>query len=233
MQSDIPQRIDQGLRELAQEKPHPGQMNRMLVGARRRMDGRSSVTRIMTRTAMAAGAAALLVVGLLLIPISYEVCLGTVVSAQWPGADSSPSAVTAALAGTADLANYSVNWNGADLSAQLLFRDVGVAEAKRRTLACLDPLLGSTQEVELGCREIKKRVGGNALAAMTGGVIRVHAAGLSDPEIEAAIAAELSAWGAGGSDVQVVTGPDGERSIDITVEDPPEGEETITLEVTQ
>jgi len=196
------------------------------------MERRHIVNHRIARVVSTGGVAALILAALLFVPVSYEVEVGSVVTASWKSTATDPNRIAERLEGLDGLFSQNVRLNGEHVSAQLLFRGMGADEAERRVRELLagklDPASGPA---ELSSRRIMKKVGGNALAAITGGTIRVNAAGLSDREIEEAIVAEFATHGVRHSEAQVVTDTDGERRIDIMIETDGDGEAEMSYEV--
>ncbi|MFQ5599864.1 MAG: hypothetical protein ACE5G2_04835 [Candidatus Krumholzibacteriia bacterium] len=187
------------------------------------------MNRRIATTTMALGVPALILIGLVLVPISYEVRVGSLVRAEWPAASGDLLAIANDISRLENLANRNIVVQDGTVVLEAAFRKVGERDAEGRLREALGRHLDSGSAVRIETEEIVRKVGGNALAAMTGGTITVNAEGLSDAEVEAAIAAELANWGARASEVRVQTSADGQRTIDITIDEAPA--ESVTVEV--
>jgi DNA-binding Xre family transcriptional regulator len=86
MSREMPEGLKRGLRELAEEPLSPGHKRRTIENARARLEKREEMFRWTRRFGFAGAAFALLAAGMIFIPVSYNVCVGSVVEAEWTAA---------------------------------------------------------------------------------------------------------------------------------------------------
>ncbi|MBD3167318.1 hypothetical protein GF324_12015 [bacterium] len=153
---------------------------------------------------ISAGALAVIIAGMLLVPASYEVTVGSTVSVDL-GLDRLNKVDWQAFRDHPDFANLSVAGNGEQAAVHLVFRDLSKTEAGAVVEGILAEQSLAPGTYSLMTESITKTVGGNALAALSGGTIRIMAHGLTDDEVETAIVEHLQARGIGVNAVDVRT----------------------------
>jgi hypothetical protein len=171
---------------------------------------------------------AILFLAMLLVPASYDVTVGSTISLELAVDDFKQvpwQDVHEALPG---LMNLSTSMQADAATVHMLFRDTDRTEAKQAVEGALAESGLMADMYRLRAESIKKTVGGNALAAVTGGVIRIGVQGLSDAEVEAAITEHLAERGFGVRSVDVETTQQGDEfhkdiSIEFDAENLPEG----------
>jgi len=238
--------IERGLRRLAEETPPPGHMTRTLAAARAGSERRRKrMNRLFGRTAMAGFAAAALLFGLVFIPVSYDLRVGTVVEAEViPEAGAGPEdldRVLFRLQERISLADGLIHSRVERIGDRLSLRLVAARErAKAREfteqLIAQEKMLRQTK---LELEELKIHLGGNVLAWASGGRIRINVRGATAEELEEAIREELAKQGLEGAEVSVEMSEkgDGVRTVEITTEISPgemegdSGEVTIDLQL--
>jgi hypothetical protein len=210
-------------------------MAAMLAGSQQRLQRRDQMRQKIRRVSFGTVAAAALLLILLVVPFSYTINLGSVVTIENIPLNENYSAFARELSAIPGLINHAVRRQGDTVSLQLGFnREASEsAESKIRQLLADHELNHSA--LALSSRNIVKTVGGNALAAITGGNIRINAAGMDDDELEAALMSELAAAGLSGSEVNIATDADGNKHIEFSFERPadlPDDQTEYRIEIT-
>lgn len=251
MEPEWPERIARGLRGLAEETPPHGHMERALAGARRKLQRGDGMRHGMQRVSVAGVGAFAVVVALLFVPVSYEMGIGSVVRAAWeaPADEAQASAASAAIAAEVQALDHLVDFNlkrmGDRMYLTAAFSDVDQETAGnqvrgtiQRHVSCAlaAPLQAGPDgvavrdeqaEISVASMAIVKLIRANALAAATGGLVRIHVQGSSPEEIGQALMAELEAQGFVGSSVDVRTESVGDSThvmhVEVHVGTPPPG----------
>lgn len=220
MNKSLPEQVERGLADLRREQPEPFHFEQTLANARSRIKRRNPVMSAFKHTAIGFGAVAVFIFAMILIPASYTVEVGSIVTISVP---------TAANLDKAELIQYmnalentsQVNFNESPEELQLMmaFKETKSKAAEQAVRKTFAPLMKTTPDMTINSQGVYKKVGGNALAAITGGIVHVNASGLSDAEIEAAIVAECQKQfpGTFQVDVQSVTA-NGETEKTINIE---------------
>jgi len=261
MAREMPEGLKRGLRELAEEPLSPGHKTRMLQNARARLETRNHMFRWTRRFGLAGAAFALLAAGMIFIPISYNVCVGSVVEAEWTAAqiekalaaadekeklpnleiglallEQNLEKLSSRLGTLHGMVHTSLSAEDGSCKLWLYFAGKRADEAERMAALTLDLLPQALNSPGLASKEIRMQIGGNALAWATGGRIVIHTEGLSPEEIEVAIEEEFLRRGASSADATVTIEGDSLSVIQIEIGDAPadmfEGD-SLTIEITQ
>ncbi|MBC8466141.1 hypothetical protein H8D57_03855 [bacterium] len=217
-----------GLKALAKEEVKPFHYESMMARVREDLTGENPIMKAAKRTAIASGVIVAIIISMVLIPASYSVNVGSIITAEFPvGKTISPMDVVEATNEIEGIFNTSMSIKNDQgvLTLALKERDADKVEKEVRT--ALAGLMDELSQIRVSSEKIKKLMGGNALAAVTGGQICIGIKDLSEVEIEAQIISSLSARGVQVRDVNVETREvgDGQREVKIRVEaDRPEGE---------
>ncbi len=226
MNSQSHEPFDNGLNELKHEEPPAFHFERTMAHVRQQAKRRSSMSSKMIRSALAAGAFAIVVIGMLVIPVSYDLEIGSMVTVEFPVTELMTIDFANLMDSMENLVNQNLNTSGSEATLALAFRDVSADDAE----ALVREFLGSSaNEFELTAEPIIERVGGNALAAITGGNIIVGESGMSDEEVEALIASHFFSMGAVVRRVDVNTDNSGQTTIDLEFESLPEDSMTFHI----
>jgi len=218
------------LGELAQEKPDAQHMAAMLAGAVQRRRKSDQRRRQATRLTFATVTTTMVVIMLLVVPVSYVVNVGNRVEVTWPVAMVGSEAVAATLADMADLAGQKIRYQNGVASATLVFVGSRADEAESAVRTALAPFLSEQGLLSIASTTIQRKIGGNALAALSHGYVRVFARGMSDDEVEAALIEELGLIGIRGIEAEITNLPDGSKNIEVQMQESPH--DSITFEVT-
>lgn len=179
---------------------------------------------------LAIAAAAAVAVALLVIPISYQTTTAHDLSLTLVG----NSIDTEAVKGIAGELKEALDAEGVQLlvagddgamtytlAAKVAADQGGRARAVARAFE--RELAARGYDVRASVTPVRETVSGNVYAMMMDNVIRIEAAGKSDPEIEAEIVAALNAAGVPNAQVDVTTSADGtQREIRVVAEGGPE-----------
>jgi hypothetical protein len=208
--------VDPGTQHMA------GMMNRVHTANRRR--------RRTMQSSLVGGVAVIAAFLLLAIPMSYEVEVGNRLLVSWPESQVDTKAVDAALAELDGMAGRKIGFRKGEAHATLVMLDLPAAEARNSVRELLAGFLPADFEPVIESSPITRRVGGNALAALTSGSFKIMAQGMSDDEIEIAIIEELGIMGIRMAETEVSSLPDGSKTISIQMQESPY--DSITFEVT-
>ena len=227
------ERIDGGLRELSREVLPPGHMHAMLERARVRVRRREKMNRVIRKTTMAAGLCAAIVVGLVFVPVSYDLRVGSLVRAEIPATDANFQALANGLPHMEGLVTSNSERDEENIVLRLGFWGKSPEEARAIANAALADFPGGEDAYRISAKAIVKTIGGNVLAWASGGRIVVNGEGMSEEDLEAAIVQALIDNGASMADVNVEVTDDGVSRIDIMVGEM-EGDvpgDSITIEI--
>ena len=218
---------DVDLKQLAEEEIEPFHYARTMARTREIMQRRKPMIIAVKRTAIASGIVVALFIALLLIPASYSVDVGSVVKAQFNITDEAAiKPVMDAVASLDGVCNRSMSVKNDLAEFTLVFKDIKAYQAEREVKDRLSKVLDDNANLQITAEPITKLLGGNALAAVTGGKIRIAVENLPDDQIEAIIASELAAKGlmVRTIDVQTDRSHDGQIQREIRIEaELPEG----------
>jgi len=237
MRSKSSHQMDSGLQDLASELPPPAHQAKMLAGAKQKIERKQKMKQRINRISWGTGIAAVVMIIMLVVPITYEVTVGSMVSLAGLPVDESFDTICAELASLTNLQEHHVTITKDTADFQLAFRKLSGPKAASQVKEILARHTANPAQLELLTENIVKEVGGNALAFATGGVISVNITGLDDDEVAAAIVARLEEAGYENSSAEVTT-EDGVSTVDISISldedsvDEGSSTETITIELT-
>jgi hypothetical protein len=192
-------------------------MHAMLERARIRLRRKEKMNRVIRRTAVAAGMSAVILVGLVFVPVSYDLRVGTLVRAEIPATDANFHVLANGLPHMDGLVTSSSEKVEENIVLRLGFWGKSPEEARAIADAALADFPGGSGAYRVSAHEIVKTIGGNVLAWASGGRIVVNGEGMSEEKLEAAIVQALIDNGASMADVKVEMADDGVSRIDITV----------------
>jgi hypothetical protein len=210
-------RIDDGLRELSREVLPPGHMHAMLERARVRVRRKEKMNTAIRRMAVAAGLCAAILVGLVFVPVSYDLRVGTLVRAEMPATDANLAILADGLPHMEGLVTSSAEHVEDGVVLRLGFWGKSTDEARAIANAALADFPRGPGGVRVSTVDIIETIGGNVLAWASGGRIVVNGEGMTEEELEQAIVQALIDNGASRADVNVELVGDGISRIDITV----------------
>ncbi|MCF7809483.1 hypothetical protein K9N50_00695 [bacterium] len=216
--------IEQGLKELSKEEVEPFHFERMMARTRTEIQRRNPIMVTLKRTAITSGVVVALFIAMLLIPASYSVNVGSIVKAEFDMNEASLLSVMDSMDKIEGVTNQNLSVDNGKAVLNLAFRDRSASKAEGEVKSALIAAISDDSHLSVSSEDIKKQMGGNALAAVTGGAIRIGVEDMSDSEIEALIVNAVNASGAQVRNVDVSTTelPDGEirRMIRIEAECP-------------
>ncbi len=218
MKQKLPRQAEQGLRDLASEEPEPFHYERTMarVHSAGSATRRTRIMKTLTSTAIGVGAVAVIFLALVFIPATYDVKLGSIVTVTLPSAEIPNEQVFGLVSAMQGVTSSTINNNNGVLTLDFAFNGVKKQEAEMRVREALSERF-NPDELTFTSDDVTVQAGGNALAALTGGRITIYADGMTDEEIEAAIAEQLQAHlGSGGTYfVDVDSNEDGEMTIQV------------------
>ena len=236
MRSNSSKRIEDGLRDLSREGLPPGHMHSLLDRVRVQAERRDKMDRAIRRTAIVGAFCVLLIAGLLFIPVSYTVRVGSIAKAEIPATKANLEYLTGMLPKTDGVVRSQISVADGKILLSLGFWRHAGPEAEVAMADMLGSLPDSRDEVEITSEEIVEEFGGNVLAWASGGKILVNAEGMGEEELEQAIVSALLEAGAQEAHADVEFDEEaGMTRIDIGVTGMPDsgsGEE-ITIEITK
>lgn len=236
MPSNSSKRIEDGLRDLSREGLSPGHMDSMLGRVRVQAKRRDKMDRAMRRTAIMGAFCALLIAGLLFVPVSYTVRVGSIAKAEVPATGANLEYLTGVLPGTDGVVRSGLSVADGKILVSLGFWRHTGPEAEVAMADMLVSLPDGRDDVEITSEEVVEEFGGNVLAWASGGKILVNAEGMGEEELEEAIVSALLEAGAQDAHADVEFDEEaGMTRIDIGVVGMPDsgsGEE-ITIEITK
>ncbi len=217
MEPNSSHRMDKGLRDLATESPSSTHQAEMLTGARQKMRRIQQMKKRVTRVSWGAGGTVFLMIALLMIPITYEVTVGCVVSLNGVSLNESYAQVYENLTSLEQLRNHDVTIINSLANFQLVFKKMSRRKATELITEILTESHVSLTGLEISSENLVVEVGGNALAYATNGVISINISDLDDTEIETAIVSQLTAAGYTNSSAHITT-EDGVTNITIGID---------------
>lgn len=167
-----------------------------------------------TRTAIGVGVVGVLFIAMLLIPATYTKTVGSQVTIELPGTGHSMNEISSlfdAMESVEGLANINARQMNDKTVLDLTFDGVKPNTAQKKIETLMAANWNSARTPTISTEPVKVEIGGNALAAITGGRIVIHTAGMTDAEIEAAMRDALMGQGMDEVDVSVQTSPDGQQ----------------------
>jgi len=218
--------VERGLKELSNEEVEPFHFEAMMARTRAEIKRRNPIMFAVKRTAVVSGIVAVIFIAMLLIPASYSVNVGSLVSAEFNLDETNLPLIMSAVDGIDKISNQNLSVNNGKAELNIAFRDVSAGDAEAEVAAVLSATLSNDAELSVSSENIKKLMGGNALAAVSGGAIRIACEDMTDAEIEALIVDALTSSGVQIQNVNVSTtqNSDGQIRRIIRVEgDVPEG----------
>ncbi len=217
MPSNSSERVDDGLRGLSREVLPPGHMHAMLERVEVSVRRKDRMTRTIWRTALAAGLCAVIVVGLVFIPVSYDLRVGSLVRAELPATEGNLARLSAGLPHMDGLVYSNAEQVEGDVVLRLGFWGKTAEEARALAGEALAAFPESPRRYAITAEDIVERIGGNVIAWASGGRILINGEGMSEEELEQAIVRALIDNGAESADVNVEISGDGVSRIDISV----------------
>jgi hypothetical protein len=217
MPSNSSERIDDGLRELSREVLPPGHKHAMMERARVRIRRKEEMNRAIRKASLAAGLCVLILVGLLFVPVSYDLRVGSIVSAEIPATGENLAMLSSGLPNMEGLVTSNAEHVDDHVVLRLGFWGKSAEEARAIASEALAGLAKGPDGYRIAAEEIVERIGGNVLAWASGGRIVVNGEGMSEEELEEAIVEALLSSGASSADVNVELFDDGVSRIDIMV----------------
>jgi len=196
--------VERGLKALAEEPVAPHLYPQVVAKLRNSTRKENPMKSFALKGAIAAAAFAVVVGGLVLIPATYSVTVGSLATVSFNTAGS-PKPMDVVKALTIPNSQKMMTVEGDLATISIASRKGSASELKTAIDNGLKSVNGTINGLTVKVEPIKEERGGNALAAMTGGVIQIGVEGLSDAEIENAIASALSAHGMAVKQVQVST----------------------------
>jgi hypothetical protein len=235
MEKRWPKAVERGLRELAEENPDNFQFERSMAHVHQQTEDhrRKPLMRKAASTLIPIGAVVVIVAALLLIPATYTVTVGSVVELSVNSSDMDlMKQVQQVTMDAPGLERAAIMMSPNGLAVRFAMDETSQSAAKE-TVENLYAGILSDYDYSITSEPVKVERGGNALAALTGGTVSINTTGMSDGEIESAIASALMGRGASAVDVDVTTSEDGEqREIRIEMEADCElGEEPCDFEI--
>jgi len=231
MKENLPRQVKKGLNDLSKEEPEPFQFNRTMARLRQQKTRRFIPMKAINRTAIGIGAAAIIVVAMLLIPVTYDMPVGSLVTVQLPLTENFLNENMEKISLDMDnLQNTFVKIAGDKMLINYTFRDVSPEKAEMNIRTALDKTVPGMDIESIKSEVITTKIGGNALAAIATRYFNIDITGLSDGRGEAAIHTALAAEGITAENVSVQTEMEGDmKRIEIQLEgletDNPDGEE--------
>ena len=217
MPSNSSERIDDGLRELSREVLPPGHMHAMLESVEASVRRKDKMNRTVRRSAIAAGLCAVILVGLIFVPVSYDLHVGSLVRAEIPATEANLALLSAGLPHVEGLVYSNAEHEDGDVVVRLGFWGKTAGEARALAEAALEDFKDGPGGYRITAEDVVEHIGGNVIAWASGGRIIVNGEGMTEEELEQAIVDALIDNGAKSADVNVELIDDGVSRIDISV----------------
>jgi hypothetical protein len=192
-------------------------MHAMLERARVRVRRKEKMNRAIRKTALAAGLCAVILAGLVFVPVSYDLRVGTLVRAEIPATQANIAILANGLPHMEGLVTSNAEHVEDGIVLRLGFWGKSADEAKAIADAALADFPRGPEGVRVSAIDIVETIGGNVLAWASGGRVVVNGEGMTEEELEQAIVQALIDNGASRADVNVEMVDDGISRIDITV----------------
>jgi len=217
--------VDRGLKQLADEELKPFHYERMMAGVRSKKERISPIMNITRKTALISVAFAVIVLAMVLIPATYSMKVGDLVTAEFavdvniPKGGASPAVmpdldnVMKAVEGIEGVVNRNLNINNGNAELVMTFVDRDIKDVEPEIRAALAGVVDKNATISLRSEEITKPVGGNALAAVTNGRVCIGVEGPTDEELENTLRAAFASQGLQLTEVDVKTEHMGDGEI--------------------
>jgi hypothetical protein len=223
--------LSRGLGELARESIPAGSMNRLLDAAAERIEISSRRRKRVIRYGAAGCSFLLILLSLLLVPVSYRVTIGARITARWSGPESIGPGVENSLHNLAGCTGLKFSTEGKSRYLETYYSGSDVGSFHRGVRRILSGHLGPDVDVTTHTTTVHRQVGGNLLAAMTSGRLKIIGRGLDNAGLEDAMMKRIEEWGAKHAEVEITIMPDGRRLFDIRYEDPPQDSLYLDIEL--
>jgi len=162
--------------------------------------------------------------------------VGSLVKAEFNMDEANLPLIMSAVDGIDKISNQNLSVNNGKAELNIAFRDRSAGSVEAEVQNALSGVLSDNAELSVSSENITKLMGGNALAAVSGGAIRIGCDDMSDAEIEALIINALSSSGLQIQDIDVSTteNSDGQIRRIIRVEgDVPEGVDPCDIDLSR
>jgi hypothetical protein len=188
-------------------------MERVEVDVRRK----DRMMKTARRTALAAALCVVIFAGLVFVPVSYDLRVGSLVRAEIPLTEQNLALLAGELPSVEGLVYSNAERVEDEIVLRLGFWGKSAEEAEAIVDEALADLALERGVYEIRAEEIVERIGGNVLAWASGGRLTVNGEGMSEEELEQAIVQALIDSGASSADVDIQISGDGVSRIDISV----------------
>ena len=217
--------VDNGLKKLADEELKPFHYERMMARLRSQKERINPIMNFTRKTAVIAGGFAVIVLAMVLIPATYSMKVGDMVTAEFavdtqlsedescPTVLPHPSKVMKAVENIRGVKNQNLNITNGKAELVMTFVDRDMNEVESEIRAALIGIVSNEESILLKSEEITKPVGGNALAAVTNGRVCIGVEGPSDEELEETLRAAFASQGFHLTEVDVKTEQMGDGEI--------------------
>ncbi len=196
--------IKDGWQQLADESVEPFHYERTMARVRGKIERRNPIMFAFKRVALGTGIAVALIVIMIFIPATYSVDVGSIVTAKFAMADEmSFQPIIDATNGIEGAVNRSMNINNGDAELTFALETKSGDKFAKQLKDALLTVVDKPDDLIVSSEKVKKLMGGNALAAVTGGRVRIACDQLNEDQIRERIIAELTARGADVRDVNV------------------------------
>ncbi|MDP8229326.1 MAG: hypothetical protein P9M15_07735 [Candidatus Electryoneaceae bacterium] len=215
--------VERSLQELAQEEIEPFHYERTMTHVREKIERRNTIMFAFKNVAIGSGVVVALIIAMVLIPATYSVNVGSIVKAQFAMNDETVlMPIMEATQSIPDVVNRQLQVNNGIAELTLAFQDRSADEVEGELRDALVALVNDPEELVISSENITKYMGGNALAAVTGGRVLIGCDQMSEDEIKERIMSELTARGVNVRDVSISKKIDGDRiQMEIRVEAEP------------
>ncbi len=231
MKENLPTQVEKGLKDLSREEPEPFQFSRTMAHLEQQKTRRFIPMRTINRTAIGIAGVAILVVALLLIPVTYDMPVGSLVTVQLPMTENFINDNMQNISiEMENLQNTFIKIADDKMFINYTFLDVSPDKAAENIRTALHKNIPDLDIESIKAEVLTTEIGGNALAAIATRYFNLDLTGMSDAEAEAAIHTALAAEGITAENVSVQTEMEGDmKKIEIQLEgiqtDNPDGEE--------
>jgi hypothetical protein len=213
-------------RELVDEPIEPGHMESMLAGAENRAAIQNQRQNNVTVSTLLA---AMVLVSVLAIPVSYEQKVGVRASFEWPRSLADVDYIEAELSRLEGMVARKTALSGDKVFNTVVFRGCSEEEAAMRVRSVIRDIFPADTALEIEAHSIVRKIKGNVLAALSQGHFQINAQGFDDHQIEQAILQELGLMGVTDPEVSVTRPEEGGVLIDVWTADSPV--DSFTFEV--
>ena len=188
--------VDQGLKDLSQERIEPFHYERTIANVSEKVFTGKLHPKRAGKLAVFSGSFVMIIIALLLIPASYSVSIGNIVTAEFPLPEQVlPETIIETVSMLEGVKNKNIQISGNSMKMVMVVRDQSPGLARRTIKKSLSFAIKNSDVITIRSDEIEARIDGNLISVFTDNVMNSGESKMSRQEIDAKITADLISRG--------------------------------------